>query len=197
MNYSGFFVTLILVVVGIEVLLKLNNKNRKQLTILDRILGGGFYLLPLFELVKDNLELLKDTGIPQSIWFREILFYYNIIPYLNYILFFGSYFVLIYYRVVPMSYFVRYNIMQGLLIFIASSLVTSLYYTAFTFSTYETSSSFINLFFNSIIQYIFTSITIGTAGVLVYCIISSIFGKYSKIPFISDSLVWHIGDKEK
>ena len=197
MNNPAFFITLILVVVGIEVLLKLNNKNQQQLNILDRIFASGFYLLPLYELLKDNFELLKSTGIPQSAWFREISFYYNIIPYFNYIVFFGSYFVLIYYRLIPLKYFVRYNIMQSLLIFIASSLVTSLYYTVFTFSMYSTSENIASVFFYSIIQYVFTSIPFGTGCLLIYCMIQSLFGKYSKIPFLSDSLVWHIGDKDK
>ena len=88
-------------------------------------------------------------------------------------------------------------LLLGPLIFIASSLVTSLYYTVFTFSMYSTSENIASVFFFSIIQYVFTSITFGTGCLLIYCMIQSLFGKYSKIPFLSDSLVWHIGDKDK
>lgn len=151
--------------------------NNPQTDVKDRIFAALVYLLPLVYALPFGFLLLRQFPFLAIIVSPLINLYAitNTLPFAGLIIFFGLWFAVV--RNDNISYFVRFNTMQAILldiVLILCSLIISILVPAFG------SQSLITETLNN-------TIFMGTTVACLYGIFQSVRGLYAEIPAISDA----------
>lgn len=158
---------------------------RGTVTPLERLYGSLPYALPIAASVIYGSFLFQQFPVLQLVYLPFILLFlflnYPILPPLlsvNFLVFIGLYFFVI--RNERITHFVRFNVMQALILDISLSLISIL-------------NSILGPVWTGIPQILFVgqilanTIFIGITAVCVYCIFQTIKGAYADIPIISEA----------
>lgn len=169
----------------------IQENSTNKISVLDKY-GSIFpYWLPLVE-GSMNFGQHVIAEYPDSILFLynknllPLVWLYNSYPILAIVIFFLLYYLFVRLdRPINTSAFVRFNVLQALLLFLINSVLGASYRSL----PIEFKSSLIGLAFTNILFW-FTLSTIG------YSIMKSIEGKYPKIPVISEAVRMQINDTD-
>nr|YP_009294154.1 hypothetical protein Hrub_152 [Hildenbrandia rubra]AOM67396.1 hypothetical protein Hrub_152 [Hildenbrandia rubra] len=164
-------------------------QNSKQISILDTYGSIVPYWLPLLE-GSMNFGMRVISQYPTYIFFLynkyilPLLEIYIAYPLLAFIIFFLLYYLFIRLdRPIHISSFVRFHILQAILLFLINSVLGASYKSL----PIEFRSSLVGLAVTNIL-FLFTISTI------IYSVIKSIEGRYPQIPIISEAVKMHISD---
>jgi uncharacterized membrane protein len=150
---------------------------RGSTTVSDRIFACLPYLLPVIEVLRFGSFLLRQFP-PLQLLFLPLMPLLNIyasVPYAGLIIFFALFFFVI--RNEKISYFVRFNTMQAILL----DIVIFLFSILLGVVGLVPAGGFA-------IQTLSTTIFLGIMAGVVYSIAQSLLGRYAEIPAISDAV---------
>ncbi|MGD1902144.1 MAG: Tic20 family protein [Geitlerinemataceae cyanobacterium] len=152
----------------------------------DRIFSALVYLLPIIRALPFGLTLLGAIPVLGQVLFLAIgpfltlyAFLSGTIPFFDLIVFFALYLGVV--RNSRFSYFLRYNVMQALLIGFAVSIVAIL-------------TGILGLAGGGlIVQTLYTATFIAALGASTYSLVRSATGTFPELPVISDAAYQYIG----
>lgn len=151
--------------------------NNPETDIKDRTFSALVYLLPLVYALPFGLLLLTQFPWLQAFFVPLVPLYQitNTLPFAGLIIFFALWFAVV--RNDNISYFIRFNTMQAILLDILQilfSLVMTILTPAFGSQSLITET-------------LTNTIFLGTVTACVYCIYQSVRGVYAEIPTLSDA----------
>ena len=159
------------------------NFNEQFWFLLSQILGICTYLLPFLEISKQNVSLVREFE-PLNYFYRSFIteyftFYFNN-PLFEFALFFFL-FIFCVRKVLPINNFVRFNIMQSILIFLLASLLNVFFISL--------PVSLRNSFLGEIVGNVFFILIFCS---ILYPIFQVLRGRYASIPFVSEAVRLHL-----
>ena len=168
---------------------KSSTTTEPEVSILDKYSSIAPYWLPLLE-GSMNFGMRVISEYPQHIFFfynkyiLPLLEVYIAYPILAFVVFFLLYYLFIKLdRPIQISNFVRFHILQAILLFLINSVLGASY------------KSLPIEFRNSLVGLAVTNVLfLFTVSTIFYSVIKSIEGKYPKIPIISEAVKMHIND---
>jgi uncharacterized membrane protein len=152
--------------------------NTPETTTKDRSFGALIYLFPLIYSLPFGIALLSQFPW-LSQFFAPLIALYGItnsLPFASIIIFFGLWFAVV--RNENVSYFLRFNAMQAILLNIVQvlfSLIMSILIPAFGAHSLITET-------------LTNTIFMGSVAACFYCIFRSIQGQYAELPVISEAV---------
>jgi hypothetical protein len=150
----------------------------------DRIFGALVYLLPLYSAYQFGIFLFGQfpaLGAVLAIVLYPLAFIYGTLGgFGSLIIFFVLFLAVV--RNPKISHFIRFNVMQAILIDIL------VYLVGLVFGLFSR-----GLAGNLIVETLFNVIFLGTLGACLYSIIQSILGKYAEIPTVSEAAHSQVG----
>jgi hypothetical protein len=142
----------------------------------DRFFSALVYLLPLFDALPFGQFILKQFPVLGIIYvpFTPLINLYYNFPFASFIIFLLLFIAVV--RNQRISYFIRFNTLQAILIGILVSLIGIV----------------LNFFFqgmgiNIVLETLFNLVFLGTFAVSIYGIVQSILGRRAEIPTISEA----------
>ncbi|MDX2230171.1 MAG: Tic20 family protein [Leptolyngbyaceae cyanobacterium bins.349] len=150
----------------------------------DRIFASLAYLLPLLDVMGLVGRILFDSGsfltpLLALIWIPLgplLSIYYGFGGFMPLIIFFALYMLVVRNDRVP--HFIRFNVMQSILIGILLSLFSIIWRFVLASVLPPT---------NIIAETLFNTVFLATVGAALYCIVQSALGRYAEIPTISEA----------
>ena len=157
--------------------------NEQFWFLLSQILAVCTYLLPFLEISKQNVSLVMAFG-PLNYFYRSFIaeyfaFYFNN-PLFEFVFFFFL-FIFCVRKVLPINNFVRFNIMQSILIFLLASLLNVFFISL--------PVSLRNSFLGEILGNVFYSLVLYS---ILYSVFQVLRGRYASIPFVSEAVRLHL-----
>lgn len=193
-NYTQVLSTLVLSILFLSLctvsILKLygivmdsHNKNKEEITVIDRFSSIIPYWLPLLEGLQNfGQQILPDYPFHLMSLYKKTLMplviFYVTHPALAFIIFFVLYYLFVRTKSpIPDRPFIRFNVLQSILLFLINSLLGS----TFRALPIEFRMSLYGLMLcNTLFWFVLSTI--------IYSVIKSIQGRYAKIPVISQAV---------
>ncbi|CEM02245.1 unnamed protein product [Vitrella brassicaformis CCMP3155] len=166
-----------------------DKKGEEKITILHRLLAAGTYAMPLMDTLQAFIQplMFRFPGLESIMGVvGRAAFYYTAIPLLPFFLFMGAYFVVIRKNSkIKFPYFVRYNVMQSLIITMFQYFFALFYFRMLGFNPLD--DSMLN-------EVLILTIVMGSLLMIGNCIVTAVMGGLPQIPLISEGVGMHIGD---
>ncbi|KAF8819953.1 TIC20 [Cardiosporidium cionae] len=167
----------------------LDKARVKTLSIIHKLIAAGSYCLPLldaFQAFNFPLMMRYPKLSPIFSLITPILFVYTSVPMLPFALFMGSYMIFVKKNIFNLPYFVKYNVMQSLLLSMFHYAFAMLYFRVSPFSPMDDSP---------LNEMILLTTVLSCFGMIFNSMFSTLLGNYPTFPVISEAVNMHIGDK--